>query len=349
MGNSNICDSEDIRKFRNRQKNRNIFNIDCHKEDNNFSKEIIGFQNIGNSCYINSFLQILLHCPGFINELKNEKINEKLINILINLKENPDKDYEYLNSIKDYMKSVNPSYGTFNQGDSQLFGKYLIDEVIKCIKGNSSFLSDYENINLEEKEKKYNHYINLYQQNEIGLEKMFLVNEIRYKYNSNKLIDISFNSIIDIQLTFPTNNGKLYTLEDLLELKYNNNKYVGKNKNRITKRICKLHKILIFTISRAILNQKLNQSKLLFPEALNVKNYIEYIRNERFKEWNNTNYKLFAINLKKGHSQYSGHCCCYIIINNNWYLFNDKEVLIEKPNFTSENVVGLFYKESKKI
>ena len=178
---------------------------------------------------------------------------------------------------------------------------------------------------------------------------MFLINEIKYKFNSKILIDISFNCIIDIDLVFPTNNGKVYTLKDLLDLKYNNNVIVGKNKsnNRIIKKICKLPKILIFTISRAILNQKLNESKLLYPENLNVKDYIEYIKNERFKKWDNTNYQLFAINLKVGNSQYSGHCCCYIIINNHWYLFNDKVVLQQKPNFTSENVVGLFYKKSK--
>jgi ubiquitin C-terminal hydrolase len=354
MGNgSSICESSNTNRYKKRQEaiNRNVHN-NAHNNNsfndrNSFNKELIGFQNIGNSCYINSFLQILLHCPGFISELRSENSNENLINILISLKDDPENDFKYLNNIKNHMKNVNPEYGTFNQGDSQLFGKYLIDEVIKCLKGYKSFASDYDNINIREKEKKYGHFINLYQQNEIGLEKMFLINEIEYKYNFGKLIDITFNSIIDIGLAFPTNNGKIYSLIDLLELKYNNTNIIGKNNKGITKKICKLPKILIFTISRSILNQKFNESKLRYPETLNVKNYIEYIKNESFKEWNNTTYKLFAINDKIGNSQYSGHYVCYIIINKNWYLFNDKEVIQQKPNFTSENVVGLFYKESK--
>ena len=51
------------------------------------------------------------------------------------------------------MKNVNSTYGTFNQGDSQLFGRNLIDEIIKCLKGYNSFRSDYDNINIEKKKK----------------------------------------------------------------------------------------------------------------------------------------------------------------------------------------------------
>ena len=39
-------------------------NIKCN---NNYEYNTTqGFDNIGNSCYMNSFLQILLHCPNFL-------------------------------------------------------------------------------------------------------------------------------------------------------------------------------------------------------------------------------------------------------------------------------------------
>ena len=56
-----------------------------------FENTAIGFSNIGNTCYMNSFLQILLHCPNFLNELKvfDKKYNSQdfgkdLINEIIN-------------------------------------------------------------------------------------------------------------------------------------------------------------------------------------------------------------------------------------------------------------------------
>ena len=54
-----------------------LFNI--HKENinyfcENFELEKIGFYNIGNSCYMNSFLQILLHIPNFLVNLRKDYI-----------------------------------------------------------------------------------------------------------------------------------------------------------------------------------------------------------------------------------------------------------------------------------
>lgn len=339
----NICESSPEIKIQRRQniKSRRTYNNYINK-DTKYIKEIKGFTNIGNSCYINSFLQILFHCPGFFEELKGENTNG-LLNALINLKKDPDNDYKYLKSIKNYMAKVNSIYGTANQGDSQMFGKHLIDEIIKCLKGENSFYSDYD-INSDRKEDKYNNFIDL--NNEIGLEKMFLINEIKYKYNPD-VTKISFNNIIDIELFFPTNNREKYSLNYLLKLKYNRRKIVGKNNHEINEKICKLPKILIITISRAILNVKLNESKLEYPEILDMKNYIEYIKNKSFEKWNDTRYQLFGVNLKIGKSQYNGHYYSYIIINNKWYLFDDKRVVPEKPDFISENVVGLFYKKYK--
>ena len=40
--------------------------------DKYYNKKI-GFKNLGNTCYMNSFLQILIHIPGFIEKLKNDE------------------------------------------------------------------------------------------------------------------------------------------------------------------------------------------------------------------------------------------------------------------------------------
>ena len=56
-----------------------------------------------------------------------------------------------------------------------------------------------------------------------------------------------------------------------------------------------------------------------------------------------TTYKLFAINIRQGSTTYSGHCYCYVKIENDWICFNDSYAHYEKPNYCSNSVVGLYY------
>ena len=77
--------------------------------------ELYGFKNIGHSCYMNSFLQILLHTPSFLEELKKsykETTPNDLIESLINLSnsENQNK-IKSLIEIKKSMAKIDESYG----------------------------------------------------------------------------------------------------------------------------------------------------------------------------------------------------------------------------------------------
>lgn len=81
------------KKSHNKEKHNNELNIKQNNilHDKNFGKNInlkkikidfefqtqYGFDNIGNTCYMNSFLQILFHTPNFLIELK--KIKKKAI------------------------------------------------------------------------------------------------------------------------------------------------------------------------------------------------------------------------------------------------------------------------------
>ena len=99
----------------------------------NFPELTIGFPNIGNSCYMNAFLQILLHTPNFLTNLHKygtENYNdESLIYNLIYLSNYPYNSF-YLKNIKKIMGEVNSKYAYLTPGDSQSFAIDLIDTLI---------------------------------------------------------------------------------------------------------------------------------------------------------------------------------------------------------------------------
>ena len=92
---------------------------------------------------MNSFLQILLHTPNFLEALKessNGIPKDPLIESLIQLSENPKE--ESLKTIKKIMAEVDESYGREVQNDSQEFGINLLNKIITIIKGDLKFEDD---------------------------------------------------------------------------------------------------------------------------------------------------------------------------------------------------------------
>ena len=287
----------------------NNLRIDYYKYD----IAINGFENLGNTCYLNSFLQILLHCPYFIEVLKKENISQRNVPLsyyLIKLSETYKK--EYLEEIRKLMEEYYNSFKLNGQYDSQNFGIKLIDKIIKDIKlddrssisSRASTMITLDNIIKEE----------------VLLEKLFDV------IRSNKnLHSPGFDIIIGIHLSIP-DNKKSCKLEDLLEHKFKENK------------ILKLPKILIITIDRAILGKEYDTREIKFPYELNTKKYTIQEKGKTKK------FFLFALNKKSGKNRYEGHYFCNIKIKDYWYLFNDLNVIKnKKPEKSSGDVVGLFY------
>ena len=187
---------------------------------------------------------------------------------------------------------------------------------------------------------------------------MFVVNECNIIFKENKKQDFIFNTSFDIELIFPNSKNneydKEYSLEDLLDFKYSNKSKGYKNNYKNEKvtqdvivKLCRIPNILIISIVRTFLNKDLNKSKLIIPKVLDLKKYIDndliYIHSGKNKNNNKTKYKLFAVNVKKGNTDYNGHYYCYIYIKQKWYLFSDEKVEEHKANLSSKEVVGLFY------
>ena len=219
-----------------------IENKTSEKEKNNNNelnpinsiKKLFGLPNIGESCYMNSFLNILLHTPHFLETLKeyhNEK-SDPLIDSLIKLSEKPKK--ESLKQIKVAMAEEDKSFGKIVQNDSQEFGVILLNKIITKIKGNISFEEDSNedetNIQIDKdyKIQKFEMFKNKYCKKDIKLDEMFQFQEIMFNFDSNgKNINyksIDFNSFFNIDLSFPNQSNKnSYSLIELMAYKYPKN------------------------------------------------------------------------------------------------------------------------------
>lgn len=213
----------------------------------------IGFNNIGHTCYMNSFLQILLHIPDFLPKLKENFSNniekDSLIFNLIKLSEYPS-NTKYLYEIKKIMGKTDSKYGEFIQGDTQSFAIDFINTIINQIKNEASSTSssrqseEYNNLKIEDiKKKKFKKFRS-------DLEKMgektfiedlfnFIGLSIRYKNELTNANTISFDLLLNIELIFPYNNeNKSFSLYELLDIKYG-----GSNKNDNIKEFPKIEEI----------------------------------------------------------------------------------------------------------
>ena len=225
----------------------------------------IGFQNIGHTCYMNSFLQILLHSPTFLPKLKevyDNKIGENtLIYNLIKLSEYPHKTI-YLKEIKKIIAKSYPKYGLYIQNDTQKFGIDFIDTLNYEIKNETSFSSESEeddkfrisNVkeNITYKKQKFKKFLSDFKKSgeKTFIEELFSFIDSKIRYNGEFIIKnkVRFDLLLNLELTFPQNQLKeKYTLKELLDFKYNvfkkiiieqskNNELSIANKNQIQKK-----------------------------------------------------------------------------------------------------------------
>ena len=352
---SSLTSQKDINEIKQIGKNQSWNNQSNEKmiiiKDTNYINDIYynnknGFKNLGSTCYMNSFLQILIHIPGFIQKLK-EDISEKnnIFYYLFNVAEKPTK--ENLEKFKQIFSGTYSNYKYYYQEDSQEFGAELLkilniqySELAKFTKWKlNGFNSETKtkSIHFEVKKNKLNKLLeedDCEFKNENFISQFFNFYESESFFCNNKLIHVNYYGDVDNQLSFNLNNTKSEIgLTDLLKDKYSK-----------TLKLVKLPKIFMITLLRAVINQPLIKKKVQIPYELNVKEFLD----QDFGNYEeSTKYILYALNVCYGDKKRYGHYYSYIFINEKWHKFDDLDVdenvqenQIKKD---SQYIYGIYY------
>ena len=349
-----MCNSP-INTSKNIKKEENLFDV-VNKE--------IGIKNLGNTCFINSCLQILIHCQLFIYKLiKNSKlINEKtpitsnFLSICKMMMETEEQSID-ISNFKNLLALNHKLFEGYLQNDSQEFCRILLEDISRelnevKIKSIYRLLS-----NSDKKSKKLrdeDFHKNFTQREKSIITDIFYAQIVNIFTCECKAEIYSFQKILDFPLLFPENiNNDIITINELLKLYFQTENIdfeskceschkVYSHKKEI--KISRPPEILILSLQRIDEKQEKLRYKVEFPQILDIYPYVDhdcgYDRECK--------YNLFGIVNHEGRIDF-GHYFSFIKIGNkNWFKFNDSRVSkIDKIIDCSEDVYALFYVKQK--
>jgi ubiquitin carboxyl-terminal hydrolase 2/21 len=337
------------------------------------NKGLSGLSNLGNTCFINSCMQIISHTYEFNNFLNEENYKKKLKNIVdtvlivewdnlrkIMWSENciisPGKFIKTIQKISSIKKK--DIFTGYSQNDLPEFLLFLIDcfhnslsrEIKMTITGTPENSTDKVAIKCFEMIK------NMYSKEYSEIWNLFYgihVSEIT-DLETGKQLNVTPEPYLMIDLPIPSNN-KMPSLIDCFDLYVEGEVLDGDNswfneetnkKTNIRKRIqfWSFPDILIIDLKRFNNRFQKNQILVTFPlDNLDLSKYVIGYKKECYK------YELYGICNHSG-SVMGGHYTSFIKnANGNWYHFNDQDVSVV---MTPENVITpkaycLFYRKKK--
>jgi ubiquitin C-terminal hydrolase len=338
------------------EEEENENNINFYDDFKNHSG-ICGIKNLGNNCYLNSGLQILASCEELINFLNKDEYKnvgriiiefKNAMNSLLN-----DSIYNPKKFIDCFCK-INKDFIKGRQNCSQNFIRTIIRNINKeFIDNNYGLISknkQYPKRNNKEY-KEYEKFINkIYPESNAisifsGISKSHSkgkcpkckakIDNYSFSYfiDQNMYLD-EFDSDCDFSDVLEANIGNFNTLT--MDCENCNEEIDIKEETKIIK----LPDILIFTLERY--QGPTNNVKIKPDEILNMKDYID-----SSLDIENTEYELFAINIRFGKTANFGHEICQVKRNGKWYEINDRygEEIKNISHFDSS--YGLFYRKIK--
>ena len=334
-----------------------------YKEYENIITSRIGLYNLGNTCYMNTCLQNLIHCKFFIKKLvkinQRQKINNntpityEFFDICNNVSNEKETIIDPSNFKKIFSKK-HKEYKGYAQLDTQEFCRILLEDMnyeLNEVKNPSK----YKELSTDGKSKKQcdKEFDELFKsrENSIIIDTFYaqIINIFTCKCGYETY---SFQKILDLPLLLPDEDKPVslnnlldeYFEGDIIQFSTKCKKCGKKTAHKKDIKISEPSNILILSFQRINeRTQKKNISEIKFTEKLSLKKYVE--RDCGF--YNESQYELYGIICHKGKINF-GHYYTYIKIDErDWYEFNDSKVTYigREINTISTSVYVLFYQK----
>ncbi len=291
-----------------------------------------GLENLGNTCFMNTCLQLLIHCPPFIDRLIEISPNSKLSGEFYKLCKNQSYSNKatYPKEIKIQFAKNHREYNGYQQHDTQEFCRLFLEDLSKELNKVYSRPSYKElDDNGKSKEELNKEYDLLFKRREdsIIIDTFYgqLINIFKCECGFESY---SFEKVLDLPLLF-NEYERIQKLDKLLD-KYFESDYLewGSKCQKCKKiedhlkevKIAYPPEILILSLQR--INERTgrkNTSIVEFKEEIDLIKYFDISCTKNYS----SKYKLISTGNHAGSMEF-GHYTANVNILGNWYEFNDE-------------------------
>ena len=307
-----------------------------------------GLNNLGNTCYMNTCLQLLIHCSPFIEKLFIEEPKEKLSNNFYNLCNSQISNISTPTELKNEFANKHNNYIGYKQHDTQEFCRLFLEDIsneMNKVKINPPYI-ELKNDNKTKIQLNYE-FDKIFKRREdsIVVDTFYgqIINIFQCKCG---LESYSYEKFLDIPLLIKE-KGK-QKVNNLLEKFFENDtiewneKCKECKKKKEHKKLVKIAyppEILIISLQRYDVRlKKKNNCKIVFTENIDLKKFSD---KDCVGDYS-TKYNLIGIGNHTGSMDF-GHYYAIINIQNKWYEFNDSNCNEIKLNKVSDTAYIFVY------
>ncbi|MCQ2820598.1 MAG: ubiquitin carboxyl-terminal hydrolase [archaeon] len=321
-----------------------------------FNSEV-GLQNLGNTCFMNTCLQILLHSPPFISQLYKLSSSVHLKPITSSFlslgKKMASSGYGAI-SPSEFKREYNMrrrDFAGYGQHDTLEFCRFLLDDISKELnKGNPR--APYKELKTEGKSKlvcnkEYDDYLRT-KEDSLIVDIFYgqLVSTYTCRCGTESY---SFQKFLDLPLLFTSRGSQ--NVSDMLDLYFKDERIKWESKcegckqkteHRKQLRISILPEILILSLQRfnARTGSK-NNERVSFDQNINLDPYVD-----RECSKGRSSYSLYGIANHSGTPSF-GHYYAYAKVNGSWKEYNDSTVSSYSVSSSTSSGYVLFYMKDK--
>ena len=339
------------------------------KTENNNRNELslilsskVGLTNLGNTCFMNTCLQNLIHSEDFIRRLlgkekylgKNTPITLKFLNLCKEMEYSSGRQSVAPSEFKQKFGSKHSLFRGYGQNDTQEFCRILLEDMNREL-NEVKHKAPYKELTTVNKSKIVcdREFDELFRSRESSIILDSFYGQIINIFTCRcKLKTYSFQKVLDLPLLLHSINSSV-SIDQLLDSYFQGEdiqfetKCENCGKKTVHRKEIKISQppnILILSLQRINpRTQRKNNCSVSFKEYLDIRKYID----PECGHSNEFSYSLYGIGNHSGSINF-GHYYAYIKLNDSsWYEFNDSYVSPKGSISTSSTTAyTLFYKKN---